>query len=168
MRQAVNAQRIFNPRTEEELTQGVLANDTMLRSLMMRLSSISSLPVVGTGAVKRLGDLGINRGRAGSVSIDQIKSGLELKLDEGKLRSAISANPEGAASVFGSISSLGTKAHRPVPKDTETTVTVSSANYSLLETKIGKQVLIKNSTTGATVPMTLSGVEFFGEAAEPN
>ncbi|MEE2908946.1 MAG: flagellar filament capping protein FliD, partial [Candidatus Poribacteria bacterium] len=163
LRQAVNAQRIFNPRTEEELTQGVLANDTMLRSLMMRLSSISSLPVVGTGAVKRLGDLGINRGRAGSVSIDQIKSGLELKLDEGKLRSAISANPEGAASVFGSISSLGTKAHRPVPKDTETTVTVSSANYSLLETKIGKQVLIKNGTTGATVPMTLSGVNSSGK-----
>ena len=163
LRQAVNAQRIFNPRTEEELTQGVLANDTMLRSLMMRLSSISSLPVVGTGAVKRLGDLGINRGRAGSVSIDQIKSGLELKLDEGKLRSAISANPEGAASVFGSISSLGTKAHRPVPKDTETTVTVSSANYSLLETKIGKQVLIKNSTTGAIVPMTLSGVNSSGK-----
>lgn len=162
LRQAVNAQRIFNPRTEEELTQGVLANDTMLRSLMMRLSSISSLPVVGTGAVKRLGDLGINRGRAGSVSIDQIKSGLELKLDEGKLRSAISANPEGAASVFGSISSLGTKAHRPVPKDTETTVTVSSANYSLLETKIGKQVLIKNSTTGSIVPMTLSGVNSSG------
>merc|ERR1712096_250713 len=69
LRQAVNARRIFNPRTEEELIQGVLANDTMLRSLMMRLSSISSLPVAGTGSVKRLADLGINRGRPGSVSI---------------------------------------------------------------------------------------------------
>ncbi len=163
LRQAVNAQRIFNPRTEEELTQGVLANDTMLRSLMMRLSSISSLPVVGSGSVKRLGDLGINRGRAGAVSIDQIRSGLELKLDEGKLRSAISANPEGAASVFGSISSLGTKAHNPIPKETKTTVTVSSANYSLLETKIGKQVLIKNNTSGAIIPMTLSGVNSSGQ-----
>ncbi|MDP6746032.1 MAG: flagellar filament capping protein FliD, partial [Candidatus Poribacteria bacterium] len=162
LREAVNARRIFNPRTEEELVQGVLANDTMLRSLMMRLSSISSLPVVGTGSVKRLADLGINRGRAGSVSIDQIKSGLELKLDESKLRSAISSNPEGAASIFGSVSTLSTKAHRPIPKETETIVTVSSANYSLLETKIGRQVLIENSTSGTVIPMTLTGVSASG------
>jgi len=162
LREAVNARRIFNPRTEEELVQGVLANDTMLRSLMMRLSSISSLPVVGTGSVKRLADLGINRGRAGSVSIDQIKSGLELKLDESKLRSAISSNPEGAASIFGSVSTLSTKAHRPIPKETETIVTVSSANYSLLETKIGRQVLIENSTSGRVIPMTLTGVNASG------
>ena len=100
LRDTVTARRIFNPKTDEDLVQGALANDVTLRGLYQRLVSLSVKPVVGDGEAKRLSDLGISRCKAGSVSITQIKQGLDLKVDEGRLRSAISSDPEGSASIF--------------------------------------------------------------------
>ena len=132
LRDTVTARRIFNPKTDEDLVQGALANDVTLRGLYQRLVSLSVKPVIGDGEAKRLSDLGISRGKAGSVSIAQIKKGLDLKVDEGRLRSAISSDPEGSATVFGSIAQLGTKAHRPVSYGSEAVLTLNTTDMATL------------------------------------
>jgi len=158
LRDTVTARRIFNPKTDEDLVQGALANDVTLRGLYQRLVSLSVKPVIGDGEAKRLSDLGISRGKAGSVSISQIKQGLDLKVDEGRLRSAISSDPEGSASVFGSIAQLGTKAHRPVSYGSEAVLTLNTTDMATLREKIGKTLLIQDSGSNAIVPVTLSAV----------
>ena len=158
LRDTVTARRIFSPRTDEDLVQGALANDVTLRGLYQRLVSLSVKPVVGDGEAKRLGDLGISRGRAGSVSISQIKQGLDLKVDEGRLRSAISSDPEGSATVFGSIAQLGTKAHRPVSQGSEAVLTLNTTDMATLRENIGKTLLIQDSSSNTIVPVTLSSI----------
>ncbi|HIB90210.1 TPA: hypothetical protein EYO57_24005, partial [Candidatus Poribacteria bacterium] len=158
LRNTVTARRIFNPKTDEELVQGALANDVTLRGLYQRLMSLSVKPVIGDGEAKRLSDLGISRGKAGSVSIAQVRQGLALKVDEGRLRNAVSSDPEGSASIFGSIAQLGTKAHRPVSRGSEAILTLDTRDMATLRANLGKTLLIQDSSSDAIVPVILSAV----------
>ena len=79
-------------------------------------------------------------------------------MDEGRLRSAVSSDPEGSASIFGSIAELGTKAHRPVSQASEAVLSLNTTDMAMLRENIGKTLLIQDSGSNSTVPVVLSAV----------
>ena len=157
IRDNVTARRIFNPTTDEEVVQGALANDPTLRALGQRLLALSVNPVVGTGlSLTRLNDLGISRGAAGTVTVDQVMQGLDLKVNSSTLREAISTNPEAAANIFGSFAQVSTRSSLPISDNTQMLLTVSSANFTSLQSKINATILLEDTVNnGNKTPLTI-------------
>jgi len=149
LRETITEKRIYDPENEEELTQGALANDTTLRSLYQRLQLITTSSIAGSSSeVKSLGDVGLSRGKAGSVTINQIKSGLDLKVNETTLREQLRNNPKDVAGLFGNLAIVS------VPSSN-----IFSYGSTLSEIKDSGEILLNNGDIiGATGSITTISV----------
>ena len=157
LRDTINERRIFNPTTDDEVVQGALAGNTMLRSLLQRLQSLSVTPVVGINTgLNRLSDVGISRGAAGTVTISQIREGLEMNIDASKLRSEVLNNPEAVANIFGNFASVSPKTISLVSQETQQLLAVRSADFTLLENLVNQTLYVRDSENGGGLtPMTI-------------
>ena len=157
LRDTITERRVFSPRTDEEVVQGALAGDTMLRSLLQRIQTLSVTPVVGidTG-LNRLSDLGISRGAPGTVTIAQIQQGLQLTIDESKLRAEVLNNPEAVANVFGNFAQVSPRSISLVSTDTQQLLAVQSADFTLLENLVNQTLYVRDvANSGGLTPLTI-------------